>query len=226
MGLTSGTDHDRVRALVARTALGNGDGSAACNLLSAAILRRAPRRPGVRRGGQVEDGELAFAPELCEALDLVVGRGGGGDRRGDDDGERKRKAFCVRGRGAWGGTYCTTTVCACVVLLCRLFRPWIVGADGQRERRNWNATLKWQFLAYFFVTGFLILPQCLVLLLGGCFCYPSLCIDSRWLSFYSHAAVITSANTACVFSCTRKNYGVAVVPRKPTRIYVNEQETG
>lgn len=120
MGLTSSTDHDRVRALVARTALSNGDGSAACDLLSAAILRRAPRRPGVRRGGQGEgeDGEMAFAPELCEALDLVVGRVGGGDRGGDGDGERKRKAFCVRKAGSMGRNvlyYCCVRVCCAAV---------------------------------------------------------------------------------------------------------------
>ncbi|CAM9252402.1 unnamed protein product [Scytosiphon promiscuus] len=78
LGLHSGGDIDRVRALVATAALDGGDGGAACDILSAAILRRPPRgAPGRGQEGEggpgVEEGTaLPFTPELCEALDLVA----------------------------------------------------------------------------------------------------------------------------------------------------------
>lgn len=83
LGLSSGDESDRVRALVAKVALDRGDGGAACDILSAAILRRPPR-PSGGAGGRDEQGgaeeaagALPFAPELCEALDLVVEWGSG-----------------------------------------------------------------------------------------------------------------------------------------------------
>ncbi|CAM9902098.1 unnamed protein product, partial [Ectocarpus sp. 4 AP-2014] len=80
LGLTSGEEIDRVRALVARAALEAGDGGAACDILSVAILRRPPRG---RRRGEEDGGTVVvpFAPELCEALDLVVKWGGSGAPR-------------------------------------------------------------------------------------------------------------------------------------------------
>lgn len=77
MGLASSdTDVDRVRALVARTALDNGDRDAACDILSASILRRPPRRAVVWSTEQAGVNEsTAFAPELCDALDLIVRQG-------------------------------------------------------------------------------------------------------------------------------------------------------
>ncbi|CAM9564261.1 unnamed protein product, partial [Sphacelaria rigidula] len=83
MGLTSSDkDVDRVRALVARAALDNGDRSAACEVLSASILRRPPRRhaAAVEDAGQTEeeDESAAFATELCEVLDMIT-------RQGDDE---------------------------------------------------------------------------------------------------------------------------------------------
>ena len=103
-------DNDRVRALVARAALEGGDGSAACDILSAAILRRPPRERRVATSSRGEKGAIAdasstFAPELCEAIDLVVARrveedstvwcgsGGGSDAR---DGKHTFFLFCFQ----------------------------------------------------------------------------------------------------------------------------------
>ena len=77
MGLTSGEDTDRVRAVIARVALSAGNVAAACDVLSAAVLRRHPRRghghAGGGEAGAGGEGEVgAFPAELCEALDLVV----------------------------------------------------------------------------------------------------------------------------------------------------------
>ena len=85
LGLSSGEDTDRVRAVIARAALATGDVAAACDVLSAAVLRRQPRRGrghgggGGAGGGEglkgrgVEGGEVgAFPVELCEVLDLIV----------------------------------------------------------------------------------------------------------------------------------------------------------
>ena len=85
LGLSSGDETDRVRALVAKAALDRGDGAAACDILSAAILRRPPRLSGGAGREQQQGGAdaaadaaaLPFAPELCEALDLVVEWGSG-----------------------------------------------------------------------------------------------------------------------------------------------------
>ncbi|CAM9861553.1 unnamed protein product [Pylaiella littoralis] len=97
LSLDSADEIDRVRALVAKAALRRGDGAAACEILSAAILRRPPRQSGragdgQRGRGHAEDGGggggsgggeavLPFASELCEALDLVVEWGSGSGSR-------------------------------------------------------------------------------------------------------------------------------------------------
>lgn len=86
LGLTSSADSDRVRALVAHTALDNGDSAAACAILSAAILRRPPRdRVVCAEGGQdrMAAEDVPFDPELCAALDLVIE--GGSVRRAEGD---------------------------------------------------------------------------------------------------------------------------------------------
>lgn len=97
LGLTaSDIDNDRVRALVARAALDRGDGPAACEILSAAIMRRdtTARRPSFAAAAAAS--ASAFAPELCEAIDLVVDQqirgagmaGVGGGSGSDGGGER------------------------------------------------------------------------------------------------------------------------------------------
>lgn len=97
LGVKSTRDIDRVRALVARAALDSGDRVSACDILSAAVLRRPPRRPravvpkeaGAAGGSDSarlahdEDEADAFAPDLCEALDLVVAKV---DGRGEEAG--------------------------------------------------------------------------------------------------------------------------------------------
>lgn len=73
MGLNSSdADVDRVRALVARAAIDNGDYTAACEIISAAVLRRPPPQAAAGVGQAEYDETVEFAPELLEALDLVV----------------------------------------------------------------------------------------------------------------------------------------------------------
>ncbi|CAN0307340.1 unnamed protein product, partial [Hapterophycus canaliculatus] len=135
LGLHSGGDVDRVRALVATAALDGGDGGAACDILSAAILRRLPRAArgrgqrgggvgGVAGGRGVAAGTaLAFTPELCEALDLVVawGSGGGGGASPEEPSE---------GTIAAGPAARTARLCAQALSRCpasqigRLLGPW------------------------------------------------------------------------------------------------------
>lgn len=111
LGLTaSDIDNDRVRALVARAALDREDGPAACEILSAAIMRRSTTacRPSLAAAAVVAASASAiasaFAPELCEAIDLVVDRrirgtwmtGVGGGSGSSDGGERGFDFFkCV-----------------------------------------------------------------------------------------------------------------------------------
>lgn len=97
LGLSSAEDADRVRSMAARAALDSGDRVAACEILRAAVLRREPRRRGWKAGGGVgrgggdgggggERGEEAgaFAPELCEALELTVSPGEVVGREGEE----------------------------------------------------------------------------------------------------------------------------------------------
>lgn len=112
LGLTvSDTDNDRVRALVARAALDREDGPAACEILSAAIMRRntTARRPSSAAAAAAAAAEAAeasasaFAAELCETIDLIVDRqiqgawmtgvGGGSGSNGNGDGERGFSLF-------------------------------------------------------------------------------------------------------------------------------------
>lgn len=85
LGLDSTPEVDRVRALAARAALDNGDVLAACDVMSAAVLERPPRRPAVAGGnqGHEEEDRHAFAPELCDVLQEVLGRGCDAGNRGE-----------------------------------------------------------------------------------------------------------------------------------------------
>lgn len=101
IGLTSSDkDVDRVRALVARAALDNGDRGAACEVLSASIMRRPPRRRAVavKEAGQAEeeDESAAFAPELCEVLHMIVLQG--------DEEQHSGERVATGVSGFWGGT--------------------------------------------------------------------------------------------------------------------------
>ena len=124
LGLSSGDETDRVRALVAKAALARGDGGAACDILSAAISRRPPRLTaagggggggGGDGGGAGREEQQPFAPELCEVLDLVVEWGSRSERGG---------------AGAVGAPARTADLCAQALSRCpasqigRLLGPW------------------------------------------------------------------------------------------------------
>lgn len=117
MGLTSGEDTDRVRAVIARAALATGDVAAACDVLSAAVLRRQPRRSRGHVGGGegAKGGEVgAFPAELCAVLDLVVeGACVVGAVRSDGEGSRFSFFVFLRGGERHGRVPCVRACCRC-----------------------------------------------------------------------------------------------------------------